>query len=224
MDGKYIPGAAVRRRYGVCNNTLRKYSDLGRIRTVRVGDSGKRLYRSEDLVHIFAQASSEDEPKTRAKLCYARVSSRKQSEDLARLRQAKPGYEIVQDIASGISWKRPGLLSLLDRALRGDVEEIVVAHQDRLCRFAFELIEHVLRRSGCRVVVLDHSDRPSEEDSTAELRDDLLAIVTVFVASNNGRRSAINRRRRATSQQEAEDRRTASSAGSKEPEMEDISK
>jgi len=71
---------------------------------------------------------------TKSKITYARVSSVHQKADLERqieyLRKEQPEHEIIQDIGSGINWKRKGLLSILDRAIDGLVSEIVVAHQD----------------------------------------------------------------------------------------------
>ena len=96
-----------------------------------------------------------------------------------------PSHQIIRDIGSGINFKRKGLLQILDLAYRGALEEVVVAHRDRLCRFAFDLVEWLLRERGVRLVVLDPTDASSP---SAELADDLLAIVQVFSCRVNGRR------------------------------------
>ena len=207
-DDKYISAAAIKTTLGVSSSTLRSWAESGRVAAVRFGGNGKRLYKRSDVEAMFKgyRPRTERSKETiaaakrgKARICYARVSSAPQKDDLERqvkaLQEAYPEHEIVKDVASGINWKRPGLFSILDRAMRGDVQEVVVSHRDRLCRFAFELVEHVLERAGCKVVVQHQGDAggPSGE---SELRDDLLAIVTVFVASNNGKRSAANRRAR----------------------------
>ena len=87
-----------------------------------------------------------------------------------------PADEIVRDVGSGINWKRPGLIAILDRAMRGDVQEVVVSHRDRLCRFAFDLVKHVLERAGCRIVVQHAGVDGSTPGTECELRDDLLSI------------------------------------------------
>ena len=50
--------------------------------------------------------------KVKKKICYARVSSEKQKEDLERqtafLRKKYPSHEIISDIGSGLNWKRKG--------------------------------------------------------------------------------------------------------------------
>lgn len=230
MDGKpgdpadattkplYIPGVEIRRRYKVSNGTLQRWANEGLVGSVRLGQGkGKRLYKEDDLHKVI----SGFEPRTPATssteqgrcVCYARVSSVKQKEDLQRqinvLEQQYPDHEIIKDIGSGINWKRPGFISLLDRVMRGAVKEVVVSHKDRLCRFAFDLVKHVFENAGCKLVVHDETVRGSGcvgefDGAEAELRDDLLAIVTVFVASNNGRRAAAHRReRRARGETEA---------------------
>ena len=93
---------------------------------------------------------------------------------------------------------------MVDAVLRGDVTEVVVAHRDRLCRVAFDLVAHVFHAMGTRIVVhaLGGDDDTigaavsSDGSRTRELADDLLAIVNVFVARANGQRSAANRRAR----------------------------
>jgi hypothetical protein len=95
-----------------------------------------------------------------------------------------PEHIIVTDVASGINFKRRGLLSILDRAYRGEVEEVVVAYRDRLARFASELIEWQLRTCGAKLVV-QHQGMGTPE---SELVDDMLSIVTVFACRRNGRR------------------------------------
>jgi putative resolvase len=204
--GRYIGGKDIRKRFKISNSTLQHWADDGRIKSLRIGkENGKRLYCENDLDNVIpgystitnSKQSSSDIKK---KVCYARVSSQKQKEDLARqitsLKEAYPGYDIVSDIGSGINWKRPGFNRILDEAMRGNVEEVVVAHRDRMCRFAFELVEHTLKNCGCKITIQPHQDLEVPKSDEVELRDDLLAIVTVFVASNNGKRAAAHRKER----------------------------
>lgn len=82
---------------------------------------------------------------------------------------------------------------------------VVVKHRDRLCRFAYELVEHLFRKAGTKIVVLS-TDTESEPNPSGELAEDLLAITTVFVARNNGMRSAQNRRKRTSRDKEKKDK------------------
>ncbi len=71
--------------------------------------------------------------------------------------------------------------------------QIVVAHRDRLCRFAFDLIEYIFRLNGTTIVVVHSCNDPSTAASAAnELAQDILAINTVFICRMQGQRSAEN--------------------------------
>ena len=56
-------------------------------------------------------------------------------------------------------------------------------------------MEWIFEKNGTQLVVLS-TDVSAESSEARELAEDLLSIVTVFVARHNGTRSAANRRRR----------------------------
>lgn len=178
---------------GVKPGTLRKWDKDGLIKTVRT--PGKmRLF---DLSSIDKTITSKPATKAYGQKCvvlYSRVSSPKQKQDLERqkeyLRASLPNQytesEIINtsDIASGINFKRPGLLSILGKVTEGKVSVLVVASRDRLARFGFELIEWMCSKFGTTILVLDAQDTTPE----SELGKDLMAIVQVYCCRWNGRR------------------------------------
>jgi len=96
--------------------------------------------------------------------------------------------------------------------------QVVVAHRDRLCRFAFDLIEHVLRLNNTKIIVVHSNDDSLSSTSAAnELVQDILAINTVFICRMQGRRSAENRQRRKHQQQQQQQQREEE--GWREPEV-----
>jgi predicted site-specific integrase-resolvase len=112
-----------------------------------------------------------------------------------------PSYEVIQDVGSGLNFQRPGLTSLLEHVYRGDINEIVVMHKDRLCRYGLPLLEFIFKKANVKLVVLS-TDITPHLSREHELADDLIAITTVFVARHNGQRSAANRKRRRDSSME----------------------
>ena len=166
----YIPGRKAAAQLGIHQNTLRRYADEGRIQAIRTA-SGQRRYDVDAYLRESADA---------VLVCYCRVSSAKQREDLQRqiafMQERYPEAEIVQDTGGGLNWKRKGLVSLLERLHRGDKLRIVVAHRDRLARFGFELIQWLAEQNGGGVVVLDNTDYSPEQ----ELTEDILAILHTF--------------------------------------------
>jgi putative resolvase len=163
----YIPLRKAVEFLGLHPNTLRKYADEGKIETIK-NEAGQRLYNVE---------SYRRDAKRSAIICYCRVSSTKQRDDLHRqvdfMRERYPEAEIVTDIGSGLNFKRKGLQSLLVRLMRGDKLTIVVACRDRLCRFGFEIFEFMAEQNGGSIVVLDQAVHGPETELTA----DLLAIL-----------------------------------------------
>ena len=187
MDGYpkdgYVSARDFKKHMRVCTQTLRKWAATGKVDHVRTA-GGVRRYK---LPRALA------EPSAAARVVYIRVSSPKQRDDLERQRHYMvarfPDYEVVEDIGSGIDWKRRGLLSLLERSLQGGLAEVVVASRDRLCRFAFELLEWLFQRHGTKLTALDSADGSPEQ----ELSDDLLSIVQVFCCKRNGKRRYAHR-------------------------------
>jgi putative resolvase len=202
---EYLPARTIKKHYGVCTATLRRWAEKGQVRAIKT-PGGKRLYHSVDIQRSFGFDAPPTRADQKAKVCYARVSTRHQQGDLDRqvqdLKQAFPTHEIVQDVGSGLNWNRKGFGALLDRVQQGTVGEIVVAHRDRLCRFAFQLVERFCKAFGTKLVVRDETD--DRHGTTEELSDDLMSIVTVFVARNNGKRAAENRRNRKRQAEEKE--------------------
>ena len=174
----YIPGRKAAALLGIHQNTLRRYADEGQIRAFRT-KSGQRRYDVDAYLRESADA---------ALVCYCRVSSAKQRDDLARqvafMREQHPEAEIIQDIGGGLNWKRKGLVSLLERLQRGDKLRIVVAHRDRLARFGFELVQWLAEQNGGGIVVLDNLEHSPEQ----ELTEDILAILHTFSCRLHGLR------------------------------------
>jgi predicted site-specific integrase-resolvase len=69
----------------------------------------------------------------------------------------------------------------------------VFVHKDGLCRFGYELIANwTILMTNSWV----HSQDQENEEASRELEQDLMSLVTVFLAKNNGKRATENRRRR----------------------------
>ena len=171
---------------GLSPNTLRKYADNGTIKAQRIGN-GQRLFDVSDLLAIKRPESN-----GKSVVCYCRVSSAKQKDDLARqvvfMREQYQNAEIIKDIGSGLNFKRKGLQTILQRLLQGDKFTLIVAHRDRLCRFGFELIEFLFEQNGGEIMVLDKTDVSPQQ----ELTEDLLAILHDFSCRMHGLRRYTN--------------------------------
>lgn len=172
--------------FGVTTQTLKEWENEGKIKATKT-PGGHRRY-----IHTVIDPKHTDNgecSKTNRKFIYARVSSYKQKEDLQRqitmLQSQYPDFEVVQDIASGINFKRRGLITILDQVFAGNVKTIVVAHRDRLTRFGFDLFQYIFEKFHVSLEVVSDDDI---REPTTELAKDLLSIVTVFTAKYYGSR------------------------------------
>jgi len=205
---KYITSGTVRQHYGISNSTLQRWANEGKVKTLRT-NGNHRLYERASVDQLFGNQS---EKKERRRVCYARVSSAKQEEDLERqvqdLQEEYPDHELIQDIGSGVNFSRKGFKTLVDSILDGDIEEVVISHKERLTRFGYELVEQLCKKFDCKIVVQFKDQRHNPEQ---DLADDLLAITTVFVAKHNGLRAGEKKRKRKESKEAKAKKRRDSS-------------
>jgi len=168
----------------ICYKTLYRLAEDGEIETVMIGK--QMLYN----VKKYLEEKNIVEKKDKENICYCRVSSRKQKEDLARqiqfMKERYPNYKIVSDIGSGLNYDKKGLREILSKAINGEINEVVVAYKDRLTRFGYELIEWLIKEySNGKIIVIS---RDEEATPTEELTKDILTIMNVYVAKVNGLR------------------------------------
>jgi predicted site-specific integrase-resolvase len=103
----------------------------------------------------------------------------------AFFRSRFPHHDLVTDIGSGINWKRKDLKTILEQSMQGKISEVVVAHRDRLYRFAFELLESIFKINGVQLLVLDEE---THQSSQSELADDILSIIHIYSCRAMGKR------------------------------------
>jgi putative resolvase len=228
--GKFVKPATAEKHFGVDRRTLKKWVERGHLRSVRPGDVGPWLFDISGTAPVTAGVGAGAEPEAHPSpsvndepvdVIYARVSTRKQLGNLTRqiagLQAKHPGCRVFKDCASGLNFKRKGLQALLQLAAQGRVRRVHVAYRDRLCRFAYDLVEFVLRQHDATIVV-DADDAHSPEQ---DLADDVLSVITVFGARLYGRRSGGRRRQQATQEGGDADGADTDAAGGGGSEAED---
>lgn len=181
----FVPLREARKLTGLSDNTLRKYADEGKIKCIKP-NGRTRLYDVTALQQNkkFCAESCDRKPV----VCYCRVSSQKQQDELVKqvayMRQQFPDAEIIQDIGSGLNFKRKGLQTILQRLLQGDKFTLIIAHPDRLTRFGNQLFEYMFQQNGGELMVLNKPEVSPEQ----ELTEDLLAILHIFSCRMHGLR------------------------------------
>jgi predicted site-specific integrase-resolvase len=182
----YVPNRIATKHYNVTSQTVRAWADRGEIDFIQL-PSGQRRYKIRGDGNTPCPAAESE--KEKINICYCRVSSNGQKDDLKRqvehMQEKYPGWTVYTDIGSGLNWKRQGLRAVLRRCLLGEVGKVAVAHKDRLARFGYEIFEYMLGQCGVELVCNYEETHRSRE---SELVDDILSIVTVFSARIHGGR------------------------------------
>ena len=189
---EYLSPRKASRILGVSVKTIQRWDRSGMIRCVRTPGGRRRIPRSE-INRILGIG------KDRFVVCYARVSSHTQKDDLERQVSVLESHAesissnilVIKDIGSGLNEKRRGFRRLLKLVADGLVSHVLVTYRDRLVRFGFETLSYLFSRFGARVVVL--YDR-CDGDSMSELVDDLVSIIVHFAGRIYGRRSHLYKR------------------------------
>ena len=88
-------------------------------------------------------------------------------------------------IGGGLNFERKQLLRLVDRIVSGEVERVVLAHQDRLVRFGYKLLAHLCQTHQTELVVMNTTTLSPEQ----ELVQDLMSIVHCFSSRLYGLRN-----------------------------------
>ena len=119
--------------------------DRQRILKAHRSITNRRYYTHDQYLSVTGQKA-----KKRKLVTYCRVSSAGQKKDLISQKKAVKSFcitagkivdEKLEDIGSGLNYKRKRFVQLMEMVERGEISEIVVAHKDRLVRFGFERFE-----------------------------------------------------------------------------------
>ena len=176
---------------GLAQSTLRLMHRKGELVPAKVSPGGTRYYSDEQIKEYMGVKTVSK----RIVIGYARVSSRKQEDDLDRQIENLKTYmyakgysfEMITDIGSGINYSKKGLTELLERIHYGEVSKVVVLYKDRLLRFGFELLETVCKLNDCEIEIVDNTPKTDEE----ELVNDLVKVVNVFGSELKGEQSKL---------------------------------
>ena len=189
---KYYSSKTVTQMLGVTAQTLRNWDKEGKLKPAYIKSNGYRYYSEES---ILAYTQERKTKKNLNVIGYARVSSEKQSDNLERqvenikeyLSAKYETFDIITDIGSGINYTKPGLLKLIEKINRKEVDLIVVLYKDRLLRFGFELVEYFAKLNNVSIEVLDNKLDKTQDQ---ELVEDLVQIITVFSCKIQGKRKS----------------------------------
>ena len=190
ISNKLLRMKEVSTLLGVTPQTLRNWSNEGYIQAV-VGKGGQRRFNLSEVRRLMNFAPHQSNENTC--LIYCRVSTTIQRANLNWQRDRLEAYavangyiieQIYEDIASGMNFKRKGLLHLLKHCQTHATKAVIIEFKDRLARFGVELIRAMLSSFGTELVVVNQV----ESDYNQEIIDDMIAIIVHFSSRLYGKR------------------------------------
>jgi putative resolvase len=178
------------KKLGITVKTLQRWDTSGKLPAKRTV-SNYRFYTDDDL--RIAKGLQPLEVKKKV-VVYCRVSSNNQKTDLENQVKAMETFcsskglsidENIKEIGGGLNFQRKKFLAVIFSILKGEIKTLIVAHKDRLCRFAFDFIEELALANGCEIIVANHESLSPQQ----ELVEDLMAIIHCFSCRLYGLRS-----------------------------------
>lgn len=185
----HVSSKDARKYFSVDDSTLRRWAREGTIQTIQTKGGHYRY-----SIPASTKPTDDEEPRQDIGqyVIYARVSSKKQEEDLERqirhLQSMFPDHTVVRDIGSGLNYKRRGFQAILEQLFKGNIKRVVVAHQDRFTRFGFDFFEWLFKHFGAVLEAVNRTTKSREQ----ELLGDVMEVFTVFTARYYGSRNYKN--------------------------------
>ena len=168
-------------KVGVHPHTVQSWDRAGKLKARRT-HSGRRYYTDEDVAQVLGLIRPANGRRT---VVYCRVSGLTQKPDMINQRAALEQFcvarglavdEWVEETGSGLNFKRKKFLAIIDAIIAREIGTLVIAHEDRLMRFGFDLVEHLSEMAGCTMLVMNTESLSPVQ----EIIQDLTAIVQGF--------------------------------------------
>lgn len=123
---------------GVTTTTLRRWEKLGTFLPNHRTLGNHRRYKLNKVLNLIKKEDTQTQKKI---ICYSRVSTHEQKQDLDRQSKVLEQYannnkfkniEFINDIGSGMNYKKKGLNKLIKLILDNKVDKLIITHKDRL--------------------------------------------------------------------------------------------
>lgn len=161
--------------------TLQRWDREGKLKAHRTL-TNRRYYTEAQ----YREALGLTESKKGINVIYARVSNKSQKDDLVNQinfisnhmsNMGIPINDIIEDIGSGLDYKRKGWNKLIKDCINGKIDRIYVSYKDRFIRFGFDWFQSFLYDvCGVELIVIENVLQSPQE----ELVQDLISIIHEF--------------------------------------------
>lgn len=179
----YKPGQ-IAKMLNVTPKTISNYCDKKILVAITDPKTNMRSITAESLFTFLQDKNMVSQDDERSDAIYARVSSKKQKDDLKRqINYLKifavdhnPKNLIVKsDIGSGLNDNRKELNQLLNLVQNDKINRIFIMYKDRLTRFGFNYIKQICDFHNTEIIIV--SNEENDKSLQEELADDIIAMI-----------------------------------------------
>ena len=183
----YKPGQ-IAKMLNVTPKTISNYCDKKLLIASVDPKSNRRFVTADSLLNFLQNKNMINNEDERADAIYARVSTKKQQDDLKRqIDQLKifvvghnPKNLITKsDIGSGLNDNRKELNQLLNLVQNNKINRIFIMYKDRLTRFGFNYIKQICDFHNTEIIIV------SNEENEKSLSEELVKDIIVMIHSNS---------------------------------------
>lgn len=176
------------RLLNVSASSVRNYCNTGRL-AYSLNPGGQRTITQESIDKFLGKTTEQ------IMVCYVRSSSGDKALMNAQLSELESKYgtptRFYKDRSSGLNDNRPGLWKMIKDAEAGKFNVLCITHQDRLTRFNYRYLQHILEKQNVVIKVLHETKKISLEE---ELMSDFMSIISVFAGKFYRLRSNENKK------------------------------
>ena len=160
--------------------TLQRW-DRDKVLIAKRTPTDRRFYTYDQYLDYKGLKNNSD----RKIIIYTRVSTNNQKDDLLNQVNFLQNFinskgiivdQIIQDVGSGLNYKRKKWNELLDEVMENKIDTIIVSNKDRFIRFGFEWFERFLGKFNTKILVVNNELLSPQE----ELVQDIISILHVF--------------------------------------------
>lgn len=182
MENKNYKPKEFAELLNVSVKTLQRWDNVGILIAYRT-PTDRRYYTNKQYM-TYTSALSKEKSKGKV-VIYTRVTNHGQKDALKNqvefLKQFANARgiivdEVIQDIGSGLNYKRKKWNKLIEQSLDGKIQTIIISHKDRFIRFGFDWFKNLLESEGVEFLIVNNDSMSPEE----EMVQDLISIIHVF--------------------------------------------
>ena len=181
---EYLTTKEVSQLFKVHTLTIQRWRKSGKLSFKQISPK-KFLYKKSDVLKLLGEEQTNCSNKIN--VCYCRVSTTKQKQDLEKQKQILRDYcnsngiiihQVYSDIASGMNENRTEFNKLIKEVIQGNINKVYITYKDRLTRFGFDYFKNLFEYYNTKIIVLNNNI--NQETMEQELTEDLISIIHHF--------------------------------------------